>query len=385
MKKDAVAASIAQREGSLESKERRSMANRVHGEKLSRLMEAAILALIESRTFKEAAAKVGVAESTLRRWYRDPVFREHYDATRRHILEAGTMEIADLKLEGIRVLGEELRDWSNPAIRHAAAKFVVTLPDRELQRLDAERRFNASQEKIADKQRGDLMFLEVLEHYGMTVAGFLDLVSAAQQKRDPEVPDHEEKDAPPAAEAARSSQIGADRRHDNDDNKERSDPETLEHGGYRDGRQRPTSAQAIADDGRSEDSHVKGNGRPPTTVEEPTGDGGARDDGTSAQIDADARKTDGTDPVGDPTTRHHTENEDKPRPRMIRRRSAPMTAADDLRQAHERERTPSQNQTSLLSAEREEGIAGEEGVASALRETRLLTDQVRRERYPEAR
>jgi hypothetical protein len=398
MKKHKVAESIAQEQGSPESHERRSIVDRGHGEKLGRLMDSAIIALLESGTIKEAAGRIGIAESTLRSWYRDPVFRQHYNAARQHILEAGTTEIADLKLEGIAVLRDELNDWDNPRIRHDAAKFVVTLADRELQRLDAERRFNASREKRADKQRGDMTIFEVLEHCGMTVEDSLNLASAVREG-DPEVPGQ---DTPPAAEAARSAQIiadhrrkegepchgeeqktdrsaqiGADHRQRDDDSKE-----AVRHVGYRDSRERLTSAQVIAHNGKSEDSHVQDDGRPPTTTEGPPGDGGARDHGTSAQTDADGRETDGTHPVGGPATRHHTGNEDKPRPPMIRRHPAPMTAADDLREAQERERKPSRNDTPSLSAEREEG---EEDVESAFREARLLREQVQRERYPEAR
>jgi hypothetical protein len=401
-----------EQEGSPEPKERTSIANRGHGEKMHRLMEAAILALLESRTFKEAARKIGVAESTLRSWYRDPVFREHYAAARRHILEVGTMEIAALKLEGIAVLREELRDWANPAIRHAAAKFVVTLPDRELHRLDAERRFNASQEKSADKQRGHTTFFEVLEHCGTTVPDFLDPVCAARQKGDPEVTDHEKEDTPPARSAqigadhrekeddsrdgtdtepcdeeerrgGSSSQIGADHRHGDDDSEERRDAETAEGGGYGDGGGCATSAQVIADNGKTDDSRVQDNGDCHATTKEPIGDGGARDHGRSAQIDADAQKTDGAHPVGDSTTRAHTGNEHKPKPAMIRRRSVHTTAVDDVRQANEGEQKPSQNHPRLLSAEEE--TAREEDAESARREARLRMNQVLRERYPEGR
>jgi hypothetical protein len=198
MKEYSMAASIAREEGSV-SKDGRSIVNSGHGEKLSRLMEDAILALLQSRTFKEAAEKVGIAESTLRSWRNDAVFREHYDASRRHLLEVGTMELADLKLEAIRVLGEELKDWSSPAIRHDAAKFVVTLPERELQRLDIERRFNTLHGKSAGKKGGDTPSLEIPDDRGTT--DFPNPVSATPQEGDSG--DHEAEDEP----AARSAQI----------------------------------------------------------------------------------------------------------------------------------------------------------------------------------
>jgi hypothetical protein len=59
-----------------------------HGEKQSRLTEAAIAALMTSgSTIKSAAAEVGVDESTLRVWLKDPVFLSAYRAARRQVVE----------------------------------------------------------------------------------------------------------------------------------------------------------------------------------------------------------------------------------------------------------------------------------------------------------
>jgi hypothetical protein len=313
MNEYSVTESVEQQEGGSPESIERSIVNRGHGEKLSRFMDQAILALLESRTFKEAAKKVGVAESTLRGWCRDPVFREHYDTARRHILEVGTMEIADLKLEGLRILRAELNDWSEPAIRHDAAKFVVTLPDRELQRLDADRRFNAQQEKTAGKHRGTMTFLEILNDCGMGVSGFVDLLSAALEKVDPEGADREGEGT---VEAAGSSQIIAAHRENEDEREDRDVTNAKSHDADEQGCD--SSAQIIADNGTTNGSHVEDNGDQPVTTMEPIGEGVAHH-GTSAQIDADARKTDGTHPVGD-STREHGGNEHGPKPVILRRR-----------------------------------------------------------------
>lgn len=49
-----------------------------HGEKLSRNQEKAIAALLSNPSIPEAAAAVGIAEKTLRRWLDDDGFRAAY-------------------------------------------------------------------------------------------------------------------------------------------------------------------------------------------------------------------------------------------------------------------------------------------------------------------
>jgi hypothetical protein len=61
---------------------------RGHGDKLDRMQEQALAALLEKRTIAEAAAVVGVNEKTLREWLKDPGFAAAYRQTRRELLEA---------------------------------------------------------------------------------------------------------------------------------------------------------------------------------------------------------------------------------------------------------------------------------------------------------
>src|SRR5262245_12654995 len=64
-----------------------------HGEKLSRLQEAAIAALLTESTHAEAAAEAGIAEATLRRWLRLPAFQAAYRQARRELVKAAVARI----------------------------------------------------------------------------------------------------------------------------------------------------------------------------------------------------------------------------------------------------------------------------------------------------
>jgi hypothetical protein len=59
-----------------------------HGEKLTRKQEEALAALLACPTILEAAARIEVDESTLRRWLKQPAFRAAYRQARAQVLEA---------------------------------------------------------------------------------------------------------------------------------------------------------------------------------------------------------------------------------------------------------------------------------------------------------
>jgi hypothetical protein len=67
--------------------------SRGHGDKLDRLQEQALVALLEKPTIGEAAAAVGVNEKTLRAWLKDPTFAAAYRQTRRELVETAVGRI----------------------------------------------------------------------------------------------------------------------------------------------------------------------------------------------------------------------------------------------------------------------------------------------------
>jgi hypothetical protein len=124
-----------------------------HGEKLSRFKEQAIAALLTSPTIKEAAAKAGVAESTVRRWLRDPVFWQAYAEEREHQLRAAVGELNEATTEALVILRAEARRPSNdPKTRVAAAKTILDIYLKEMARYDTERRLSGLERKMAGEQ-----------------------------------------------------------------------------------------------------------------------------------------------------------------------------------------------------------------------------------------
>jgi transposase len=86
-----------------------------HGEKLTRLRELALAALMNSSTLEEAAQKAGISVSTLRRWLQNPDFRKDYEEEKRHIRETATREISGAVADGIRVLRNQINfGWTDP-------------------------------------------------------------------------------------------------------------------------------------------------------------------------------------------------------------------------------------------------------------------------------
>ena len=124
-----------------------------HGEKYSRLKELAIAALLGSPTIKEAADKIGVSESTLRRWLGYPDFRQEYAQAKRHILEAAARALPDAVAEGLQSLRGVLKNpWSEAGERIASAKVIRDWYLKELTLLTMEQRSSVSERKKAQEQ-----------------------------------------------------------------------------------------------------------------------------------------------------------------------------------------------------------------------------------------
>jgi hypothetical protein len=64
-----------------------------HGRKRDRKLEQAISALLSEGTVEQAAKKAGVGYATLRRWLKEPGFREAYRQARRELVEGAVGRI----------------------------------------------------------------------------------------------------------------------------------------------------------------------------------------------------------------------------------------------------------------------------------------------------
>lgn len=80
-----------------------------HGEKITRKMHAAVAALLDCPTVEKAAERVGVADSTLRRWLKRDDFRAALDAAARELVGEAIRRKAVVAQEATNVLLAALR------------------------------------------------------------------------------------------------------------------------------------------------------------------------------------------------------------------------------------------------------------------------------------
>jgi len=96
-----------------------------HGEKMSRMQDRAIAALLSASTIGDAARAVGIGERTLREWMKVPAFRLAYQDARRELiataigrLQAGAGVAVDALVEVAR--------HGRPSERIRAASVLLT-------------------------------------------------------------------------------------------------------------------------------------------------------------------------------------------------------------------------------------------------------------------
>lgn len=119
-----------------------------HGEKRSRQEEAAILALLEEPTIKEAARRAGIADSTLRRWLSEPDFAERYRAARRDVHSAAMGNLQALTHEATEALRRNLT-CALPAVEVSAARAILEAGWKSREVFDQEERIAALEEQLA--------------------------------------------------------------------------------------------------------------------------------------------------------------------------------------------------------------------------------------------
>jgi hypothetical protein len=98
--------------------------------------EAAVVALLEHRTIKAAAAAAEVPESTLRRWLREVDFGDAYRAARRRVYEANVNALARVGRLAVARLHANLQ-CGLPAVEVKAAVAVLDLAGKGVHALDA--------------------------------------------------------------------------------------------------------------------------------------------------------------------------------------------------------------------------------------------------------
>jgi hypothetical protein len=79
-----------------------------HGEKLSRKKSSAIVALFTEPTITQAAEKVGVDESTLRRWLKEDSFKKEFRTARRDVVETAVGRLQQSTSKAVETLERNL-------------------------------------------------------------------------------------------------------------------------------------------------------------------------------------------------------------------------------------------------------------------------------------
>jgi hypothetical protein len=92
-----------------------------HGEQRTRRTEEAIAALLTYPTIREAAASIGVNETTLIRWLNEPTFKAEYQRARHQVLESALTKLQVATGKAVDTLVKLLDgDSPNAACRAAA-------------------------------------------------------------------------------------------------------------------------------------------------------------------------------------------------------------------------------------------------------------------------
>jgi transposase-like protein len=106
-----------------------------HGGKRPRQAEAAIAALLTEPTVEAAARRVGVNESTLLRWLKEPEFGTEYRAARRLVVESAIGRLQQAATQAVDALARNL-SCGIPAVEVGAAKAVLDQAIRGVELLD---------------------------------------------------------------------------------------------------------------------------------------------------------------------------------------------------------------------------------------------------------
>jgi hypothetical protein len=121
--------------------------------KLGRKMEAAVAALLAEPSHRAAAARAGVAESTLHRWLRDePGFAAAYRAARRAVVEHAVAQLQALTGDAVARLRANLT-CGTPHAEIRAAVAILGHALRGVEVLDVLARVQELERRDAEQER----------------------------------------------------------------------------------------------------------------------------------------------------------------------------------------------------------------------------------------
>jgi hypothetical protein len=110
-----------------------------HGERLSRLQEATISALLTSPTITACAESLSLHPNTVRRWLQQPAFAQAYQQAREQLLARTIGRLQAAVFEVVDALSEDLKSL-DVSTRHRAAQMILDATIRGTEALDLSRR-----------------------------------------------------------------------------------------------------------------------------------------------------------------------------------------------------------------------------------------------------
>jgi hypothetical protein len=111
-----------------------------HGEKRGRKLTAFVTAVMTTPTIEAAAATVGIAASTARRWMQHPDTIQALAAARRDAMKAALAKLQQIALEAVNSLSEIQRAGESESARVSAAKTVLEQAMRAVELEDVQAR-----------------------------------------------------------------------------------------------------------------------------------------------------------------------------------------------------------------------------------------------------
>lgn len=123
------------------------------GEKLSKKKELAIAAILECKTLKEAAKKVGVSDPTLWRWMQIPKFQAALKEAKKQCVEGAVSKLSQICDEAVKNLRDIMNNPEVPAsARVSAAKCVLDSGLKGVELDDLEARLAALERELTDEK-----------------------------------------------------------------------------------------------------------------------------------------------------------------------------------------------------------------------------------------
>ncbi|MGB4096159.1 MAG: hypothetical protein WBJ85_00435 [Acetomicrobium sp.] len=116
---------------------------------LTRKTEQPIAALLTTDTVEQAASVAGIAESTLYRWLREPVFLEQYRKARKAAVDQAISTLQERANKAAKALIDIAEDQEMPpSTRVAAAREILQTSIRGIERDDFESRLEQLEKMI---------------------------------------------------------------------------------------------------------------------------------------------------------------------------------------------------------------------------------------------